>query len=89
MPLTGRFWFKKTWSGKLILLVEEKKPRRFKRDVFTLPWREAKLLDLAEAPMQPLMDLGRIARPGAGSHRFSGLRIVEPPAGANLSAKSA
>ncbi|WP_336490595.1 hypothetical protein [Methylobacterium nigriterrae] len=89
MALTGRFWFKKTWSGKLILLVEEKKPRRFKRDAFTLRWREAKLLDLAEAPMQPLMDLGRIARPTPGSRRFSGLRIVAPSSETNPSAKSA
>ena len=43
MALTGRFWFKKTWSGKLLLLVEEKNARWFKKDEFKLRWREAKL----------------------------------------------
>ena len=78
MALTGRFWFKKTWNGKLLLLVEEKNARWFKKDEFKLRWREAKLMDLAEVPLQPLMDLGRLTRP-AHTNRFSGLRIVEPP----------
>ena len=78
MALTGRFWFRKTWAGKLLLLVEEKKARWFKKDEFKLRWREAKLMDLAEVPLQPLMDLGRLTRP-AYTSRFSGLRIVEPP----------
>jgi hypothetical protein len=77
MALTGRFWFKKTWRGKLLLLVEEKKRRWFKRDEFKLHWREAKLLDLAEIPLQPLVDLGRISRP-TYSNRPTGLRVVEP-----------
>ena len=77
MALTGRFWFKKTWRGKLLLLVEESRPRWFKRDESKLRWREAKLLDLAEMPLQPLMDLGRVSRP-TYSNRPAGLRIVEP-----------
>jgi hypothetical protein len=78
MALTGRFWFKKTWSGKLLLLVEEKKARWFKRGEYKLRWREAKLMDLAEVSLQPLVDLGRLTRP-TYSNRFAGLRIVEPP----------
>lgn len=58
MSLTGRFWFRKTWSGKLVLLVEEKKPRWFaKRRADKFRWREATLLDLAEGSLRPLMDL--------------------------------
>jgi hypothetical protein len=78
MALTGRFWFKKTWTGKLLLLVEEKKPSLFKTGEFKLRWREAKLLDLAEVPLQPLMDLGRLNRPSYNS-RAAGLRVVETP----------
>ena len=87
MALTGRFWFKRTWGGKLRLLVEEKKPRRqwfFKRgSEFTLRWREARLLDLAEVAMGPLVDLGRLQRAGMGSVRPAGPRLVEVPTLAN------
>ena len=77
MALTGRFWFKKTWRGKLLLLVEESRPRWFKRGEVKLRWREAKLLDLAELPLQPLMDLGRLNRP-TYSNRSTSLRVFEP-----------
>ncbi|WP_336487582.1 hypothetical protein [Methylobacterium nigriterrae] len=82
MSLTGRFWFRKTWTGKLVLLVEEKKARSRlfgAEGEFRLRWRDARLLDLAEVPMQPLMDLGRIGRPGFAGSRAAGLRVVEPP----------
>ena len=77
MALTGRFWFKKTWSGNLLLLVEESSPRWLKKGEFKLRWREAKLLDLAETPLQPLMELGRISR-STYSNRPTGFRVVEP-----------
>ena len=84
MALTGRFWFKRTWGGKLNLLVEERKPRRrwFSKSgpEFTLRWREAELLDLAELAMSPLVDLGRLQRPGMGTARPAGPRLVEVPA---------
>ncbi|SFL32599.1 hypothetical protein [Methylobacterium pseudosasicola] len=61
--LTGRFWFRRTWTGKLVLLVEEEKPRWFNRRPLTkLRWRDARLLDLAEAPMRTLMNLERTYR---------------------------
>ena len=66
--LTGRFWFRRTWTGKLILLVEEEKPRWFSRKHLTkLRWRDARLLDLAEAPMRTLMTLERTYRAEYGS----------------------
>lgn len=77
-PLSGRFWFKKTWRGKLLLLVEEGRPRRFKSGEAKLRWCEAKLLDLAEMPMQPLMELVRVSR-STYNNRHPALRIVEPP----------
>ena len=81
MALTGRFWFKRTWGGKLNLLVEEKRPRRrwFSKSApeFTLRWREAKLLDLAELSLSPLVELGRSQRVGTGVTRAVGPRLVD------------
>ncbi|MDP4006424.1 hypothetical protein [Methylobacterium sp. NEAU K] len=68
MTLTGRFWFRRTWTGKLILLVEEERPRWFRRRGSTkLRWRDAKLLDLAETPLRALMTLERSYRAEFGT----------------------
>ncbi|AIQ93351.1 MULTISPECIES: hypothetical protein [Methylobacterium] len=78
--LTGRFWFRKTWTGKLVLLVEEEKPRWLSRTGLTKRrWRDARLLDLAEAPMHALMTLERGYRgdPASGPARI--LQSVVPP----------
>ncbi|MBX9931756.1 MAG: hypothetical protein K2Y56_09505 [Methylobacterium sp.] len=86
MDLTGRFWFKRTWGGRLILLVEEKKPRRrlFSKGVpeFKLRWREAKLLDFADPALSSLVDLGRQQRHGASASKIGGPRLVPVPAAA-------
>ena len=61
--LTGRFWFRKSWTGKLVLLVEEERPRWFGRHGETRRrWRDAKFLDFAEAPMRTLLTLERAYR---------------------------
>jgi hypothetical protein len=59
MPLTGRFDFRKTLSGKLVLILEEdvtalsllRKGRTRRR------WRKATVMDLAATELRPLMDL--------------------------------
>jgi hypothetical protein len=59
MPLTGRFDFRKTLSGKLVLTLEEdvtalsplRKGRTRRR------WRKATVMDLAATELRPLMDL--------------------------------
>ena len=44
MSLTGRFWFRKTWTGRLVLLVEEERPRWFGRGSGKPRWRTSRAL---------------------------------------------
>jgi hypothetical protein len=60
MPLTGRFDFRRTFSGKLVLFLEEDvrplwSPIR-KRTV-RRRWRRAKVMDLAATELRPMLDL--------------------------------
>jgi hypothetical protein len=60
MPLTGKFAFRRTLTGKIVLKIEEevKAPWPFSRSVRSRTrWRDAKLADLTEAQMRSLMDL--------------------------------
>ena len=60
MALTGRFKFRKTLWGKTVLQLEEEvkplwsgsKPNALKRR-----WRDAKLMDLADPALRPLIDM--------------------------------
>jgi hypothetical protein len=82
MALTGRFNFKRSWFGKLMLEVEDEVKPVFWSEGKPLKrhWRRATLIDLAQPEMRPLIDL-----------RFqwqfmarTPLRMVEPaPAGAS------
>jgi len=58
--LTGRFTLRRSWSGKIVLQVEEDVRRvwPFSRWSPTRRrWRDATVMDLAQAEMRPLMDL--------------------------------
>lgn len=60
MALTGRFEFRKTLFGKLVLLVEEDAATSFsrlRRRSTKRRWRRATALDLAAPQMRPLIDL--------------------------------
>ena len=79
MALTGRFNFRRSWFGKLVLEVEEeakpffggdKKPAKHR-------WRRATLIDLAQPEMRALIDLR--FQPQFMSR--SSLRPAELPAG--------
>ena len=58
--LTGRFTFRRTFTGKIVLQVEEEIrtpwPMSRKRPL-RKRWRNATLIDLAATEMRPLMDL--------------------------------
>jgi hypothetical protein len=55
MALTGRFWFRRSWTGRVVLLVEEQRPRWLGRGARKPRWRNARLLDFAEPELRPLM----------------------------------
>jgi hypothetical protein len=60
MALTGRYDFKKTFTGKVILRVEEDVPAFWSRSgerKTKRRWRNATLMDLAATEMRALMDM--------------------------------
>jgi hypothetical protein len=60
MALTGRFDFRKTLSGRLVLLLEEDVAvsfSRLRKRSTRRRWRRARVMDLAAAEMRQLMDL--------------------------------
>jgi len=77
MALTGRFNFKRSWFGKLMLEVEEEVKPFFGGDTKPMKrrWRRATLLDLAQPEMRPLIDL-RFQPPFMSR---TPLRVVETP----------
>jgi hypothetical protein len=59
MALTGRFDFKKTFMGKIVLLVEEEVPSFWSRKgerSLKKRWRNATLMDLTSTELRILMD---------------------------------
>ena len=57
MPLTGRFDFRKTFSGKLVLILEEdvRALSPLRKGSTRRRWRKATVMDLA-ATVRPMMD---------------------------------
>ena len=57
MPLTGRFDFRKTFSGKLVLILEDVRALSPLRKGSTRRrWRKATVMDLAATELRPMMD---------------------------------
>ena len=60
MGLTGKYRFRKTFWAKIVLQLEEEvKPlwSRSKPNALKRRWRDAKLMDLADPAMRPLIDM--------------------------------
>jgi hypothetical protein len=62
MSLTGKFAFRRSLTGKIVLKVEEevKAPWPLSRTAKSrMRWRDAHQMDLVEAELRTLMDLGK------------------------------
>ena len=58
MPLTGRFNFRRTLTGRIVLQVEEDQPVWWSRKGKTRRlYRDANVMDLAKPEMRALIDL--------------------------------
>jgi hypothetical protein len=69
MSLTGRFNFRRTWTGKIVLQVEDERRSMFGKG-FRKRWRDANVLDLAAPALRRLIDL-----------RLKPQYVAEAPAG--------
>ena len=76
MALTGRFNFRKTLTGKVVLQLEEDvkawwpSRKRTKRR-----WRDANLMDLARPELRPLIDLRSKPNYHAASYKLEELEL--------------
>ncbi len=80
MALTGRFNLRKTFTGRIVLQVEEEvKPfwSRSKPGALKRRWRDATLMDLSAPEMRPLIDMG--SKPWARPHSLPALSKVSDP----------
>ena len=57
VALTGRFSFRKTFTGKCVLQLEEDVRAWWPRKRMKRRWRDANLMDLARPELRPLIDL--------------------------------
>ncbi len=60
MALTGRFTFRRTWTGKIVLQLEEEVKALWpmsRTSPYRKRWRNATLMDLAAPELRPLMDM--------------------------------
>ena len=60
MALTGRFTFRRTLTGKIVLQVEEEVKTLWpmsRKGPFRKRWRTATLMDLAAPELRPLLDM--------------------------------
>ena len=58
MGLTGKFKFRKTLWGKIVLQIEDEvKPLWSKSGALKRRWRDATLMDLADPQMRTLIDM--------------------------------
>jgi hypothetical protein len=78
MALTGRFNLRKSFSGRIILQVEEEVRSAWglfsRKPKFRTRWRDAKAMDLPASELRALMDLRN--RPRSFSQAFEPTQIV-------------
>ncbi|MBB3016988.1 hypothetical protein FHR70_000028 [Microvirga lupini] len=82
MALTGRFNLRKSFSGRIILQVEEEVESAWglfsRKPKFRRRWRDAKPMDLPATELRSLMDLRN--RPHSFMQAFEPTQVVRPSA---------
>ena len=81
MPLTGRFTFRRSMMGRIILQVEEEVKTMWpfsRKTPMKRRWRDANLMDLAAPEMRALIDLRH--KPRLDLHRYYYTPADAPPA---------
>ena len=75
MALTGRFEFRRSRRGKVVLQVEDDQVKtswlRGKKVAYRRRWRDAKVMDLATPELRALIDLGLFPSPLIPSTQLS------------------
>ena len=75
MALTGRFEFRRSRTGKVVLQVEDDQVRsarlRPQKTAYQRRWRDAKVMDLATLELRALIDLGLCPSPLIPSTQLS------------------
>ena len=86
VALTGRFSFRKTFTGKCVLQLEEDVRAWWPRKRMKRRWRDANLMDLARPELRPLIDLRSKPNYHAPSYHDEELDLVHasvPPQGSS------
>ena len=82
MALTGRFNLRKSFSGRIVLQVEEELESKWglfsQKPKFRRRWRDAKPMDLPATELRSLMDLRN--RPHSFVQAFEPTQVVRPAA---------
>ena len=82
MALTGRFNLRKSFSGRIVLQVEEELESKWglfsQKPKFRRRWRDAKPMDLPATELRSLMDLRN--RPRSFVQAFEPTQVVRPSA---------
>src|SRR4051794_380955 len=78
VALTGRFSFRKTFTGKCVLQLEEDVRAWWPRKRMKRRWRDANLMDLARPELRPLIDLRSKPNYHAPSYHDEELDLVHP-----------
>src|SRR4051812_36488686 len=79
VALTGRFCFRKTFTGKCVLQLEEDVRAWWPRKRMKRRWRDASLIDLARPELRPLIDLRSKPNYHAPSYHDEELDVSHAP----------
>jgi len=79
VAVTGRFNFRKTLRGKVVLQLEEDVKAAWPRKRTKRRWRDANLMDLARPELRPLIDLRSKPNYHAASYKWRNSNSTKRP----------